>query len=89
MFSREGSLEAERNTYPPNAVFRGKRYDNNILNVQILSSRNIGVIAQAPIFPEIRGHKNPSKQQTKILRELFSKSLRVTVFIRECPRTVL
>ena len=31
-----------------NAVFRGKRHDNNILKVQILLSRNFVVIAQAP-----------------------------------------
>ena len=30
------------------AVFRGKRHDTKILNVQISSSRNFVVIAQAP-----------------------------------------
>ena len=30
------------------AVFRGKRHDNKVLKVQILLSRNLAVIAQAP-----------------------------------------
>ena len=33
-----------------NAIFRGKRHDNNILKVKILLSRNFVVMAQAPIF---------------------------------------
>ena len=31
-----------------NAIFRGKRHDNKILKVKILSSRNFVVMAQAP-----------------------------------------
>ena len=32
-----------------NAVFRGKRHDNKISKVQILSSNNLVVIAQVPV----------------------------------------
>ena len=51
-----GGLGAERKIFQ-NAVFRGKRHDNKILNVQILLSRNFVVIAQAP--------KDPCKKQKK------------------------
>ena len=34
----------------PNAIFHGKRHKNQILKVNILSSRNFVVMAQAPIF---------------------------------------
>ena len=41
-------MGAERNIVQ-NAVFRGKRHDNQIFKVQISLSRNFVVIAQAPI----------------------------------------
>ena len=33
-----------------NAIFHGKRHDNKILKVKILLSRNLVVMAQAPIL---------------------------------------
>ena len=44
-----GALGAEGKIVQ-NAVFRGKRHDNKILNLKILLSRNFVVIAQAPIM---------------------------------------
>ena len=44
-----GALGAEREI-AQNAVFRGKRHDNKILKLQILLSRNLVVIAQAPVL---------------------------------------
>ena len=52
-------MGAERKIVQKNAVFRGKRHDNKILNVQILLSRNFVVIAQAPILR--RGTKSLPK----------------------------
>ena len=40
---------AERKIFQ-NAIFRGKRHDNKILNVKILLSRNFVVMAQAHLF---------------------------------------
>ena len=42
-----GALEAKRNIVQ-NAVCRGKRHDNIILKVQVLLSKNVVVIGQAP-----------------------------------------
>ena len=43
---------------PKNAFFfRGKRYDNKILNLQILFSRNFVVIAQAPKIIRQKDHR--------------------------------
>ena len=43
-----------------NAVFRGKRDDNKILKVQILLSRNLVVIAQAPTLASLPEPRWPS-----------------------------
>ena len=45
-----GGPWGQRGKSSKNALFRGKRHDNKILNVQILLSRNFVVIAQAPIL---------------------------------------
>ena len=44
-----GEPWGQRGKSSQNAVFRGKRHDNKILKVQILLSKNVVVIAQAPI----------------------------------------
>ena len=48
-----------------NAIFHGKRHDNNILKVKILLSRNFVVMAQAPI---LLSHfmRNPEKSSVKV-----------------------
>ena len=48
-----GGLGAERKVVQ-NAVFRGKCHNNKILKVQIVLSRNLVVIAQAPKHAESR-----------------------------------
>ena len=45
-----------------NAIFRGKRHDNKILEVQILLSRNFVVIAQAPMQKDIKSRKNRERK---------------------------
>ena len=49
-----GAFGAERKIVK-NAVFRGKRHDNKNLKVQILLSRNVVVVAQAPSFVQLKG----------------------------------
>ena len=52
-------MGTERKVVQNAVFFRGKRHANQILKVQILSSRNFVVIAQAPTgghLPDIRNH---------------------------------
>ena len=53
-----GALGAERKGNRPKThfFFRGKRHDNEILNLHILSSRNFVVIAQAPKVVQSRAN---------------------------------
>ena len=51
--------EAERKIVQ-NAIFHGKRHDNQILKVKNLSSRNFVVMAQAPTNP-----KSPPPPKTR------------------------
>ena len=47
-----GGRWGQRGKSSKNACFRGKRHDNKILKVQILLSRNVVVIAQAPNYTQ-------------------------------------
>ena len=60
-----GGPWGQRGQSSKNAVFRGKRHDNQILKVQIVLSRNFVVIAQATIFlGSDDSHTTPPKSAT-------------------------
>ena len=57
-----------------NAIFHGKRHDNKILKVKMLSSRNFVVMAQAPSFAK----KNKIAPQNWGLLGFFSQPQSIT-----------
>ena len=61
----EGGVGGQRGKSSQNAIFLGKRHDNQNLNLQMLLSRNVVVIAQAPFVTATMLQSQPtSKEQS-------------------------